>query len=79
MVFTPDIFNYNSPMSPGPYMIVRNPSAGKSLHIFTEVLDVKNKAAVHQVGADKSKRKAIRAGSMLWSRITNSRGHTKIN
>ena len=52
-------------MSPGPPMIVKKCSAIKSLCIFTEVLDVKKKTNVLQVGAAKSKRKAILAGSML--------------
>ena len=65
MVSNPEIFIDNSPMSPGPPMISKMRSARKSLPIFTEALDVKNKTAVRRVGADKSKREAIRAGSML--------------
>ena len=42
-------------------------------------MDVKNKTAVRRVGAVESKRKAIRAGSMLCSSVPKSRGHTKIN
>ena len=41
MVSTPEIFTDNSPMSPGPPMIVKIFSARKSLCLFTEVLDVK--------------------------------------
>ena len=66
MVSTPDKFIDNSPMSPGPPMIVKNYSARKSLRLFTEFLDVKKKTAICQVGAAKLKRKAIGAGSMLW-------------
>ena len=79
MVSTPEIFTYNSPMSPCPYVAVKNTSSIKSLHIFTGVLDVKQKTAVRQVCAAKSKRKATIAGSMLCSIIPNRRGHTKIN
>ena len=43
MVSTPEIFTDNSPMSPGPPMILRNHIARKSIYLFTEVLDVKNK------------------------------------
>ena len=53
LVSNPDIFTYNSPMSTGPCVAVINPSARKSLRQFTEFLDVKNKTAVHQVGAAK--------------------------
>ena len=40
---------------------------------------MQKKAAVHRVYAAKSKRKATRAGSMLWSSIPNTKGHKKIN
>ena len=79
MVSTPDIFIYNSPMSHGPPTIVKKFSARKSLRIFTEVLDVKNKTYVRWVGAAKSKHKPIIAGSMLWSSIPRSKVHTKIS
>ena len=46
MVSTPDIFTDSSPMSPGPPMIVKKTSARKSLHLFIEVLDIKNKNSV---------------------------------
>ena len=59
-----EIFTDNIPMSPGPYVTVKNPSAKKSLRLFTELFDVKNKSAVRQVGGSKSKRKSIRSGSM---------------
>ena len=72
-------FTDNSPMSPGPPIIVKKCSARKSLRLFTEVLDVKKKAAVRRVGAARSKNKATRAGSMSWSRIKKRKVHTKIN
>ena len=37
------------------------------------------KTSVLRLSAAKSKRKAIRAGYLLWQRISNRRGHTKIN
>ena len=79
MVSTPEIFTDNISMSPRPYVTFRNPSAWKSLRIFTEVWGVKKKTAVLRVGAVKSKRKSIRELSMLFSTITNRRGHIKIN
>ena len=65
MVSTPEIFTENSQMTPAPSMTARKPRAGKPLPIFTEVLDVKNKTDVRQVGTAKSKRNKIRSGSML--------------
>ena len=75
MVSTPERFTDNSKISSGPSMTVTNTSARKSLCLFTEVLGVKNKTALLQVGADKSKRKAIISGSVLWSIIKNSKGY----
>ena len=60
-------------------MTVKNTSAGKPLGQFTELMDVKKKNAVFRLGADKSKHKAIRSGSILWSSIPKRQGHTKIN
>ena len=53
MVSTPEIFTENIPIPHGPPVTVRNPSARKSLHLFTEVLDVKNKTIVYLFGAVK--------------------------
>ena len=47
MVSTTDRFTYNSPMSHRTTMIVKACSARKSLCLFTEVLDAKNRTAVH--------------------------------
>ena len=58
-------------------MIIINPSARKSLCLFTEVLYVKNKTDVRQLGAAKSESKAIRAGIILWSSIPKRKGHKK--
>ena len=55
VVSTPEIFTKNSPMSPGPSVTFKNPSARKSIRLFTEVFDVKNKTVVRRVGADKLK------------------------
>ena len=79
MVSTPERFTDNSRMSPGITIIFKNCSARKAFHLFTEVLDVKKKTDGLRVGAAKSKRKAIIAGSMLWSSIPKRKVHTKIN
>ena len=77
MVSTPEIFTGNSPMSPGPSVTNSNPSVGKSLCIFTEVLAFKKKNAIHQVGDSESKHKEIISGSVLCSSIPNKKRHTK--
>ena len=79
MVSNPDRFTDNGTLSPGPSVTVINPSARKSLRIFTEVLDFKKNTYVFRVGAAKSKSKATRAGSVLWSSIPKRKVHTKIN
>ena len=66
MVSNTERFTDNIPISPEPPMIVKKCSARKSLRLFTEVLDVKDKTSVRQVGAIKPNCKAIREGSMLW-------------
>ena len=60
-------------------MTVKTPMARKPLRHFTEVLDVKHKTAICRLGAAKSKRKSIRAGTMLCCSIKKRRGHNKIN
>ena len=42
---------------------VKKPSTRKSLCLFTNILYVKNKTDIRQVGAAKSKRRAIKAGT----------------
>ena len=59
MVYTPEGFNDNSPISPLASTPVNKPRAMKSLCLFTNILDVRNKTATRRVGADKSKNKAI--------------------
>ena len=66
MVSIPDGFTVNSPMSHGLYATVKKSSARKPLHQFTELLCVKQKAAIRSLVAAKLKRKAIRKFSMLY-------------
>ena len=53
MVFTPKGFTDNSTISPMTSTPVNTLSARKSLYIFTNILDVKNKTADRQVRAAK--------------------------
>ena len=67
MVSTPELFTYDSPISPMTSTPVNKTSARKSLCLFTNILDVKNKNATCRVGASKSKRKAIKYGTTPWA------------
>ena len=59
--------------------IVKKPSASKSLRLFTNIFDVKNRTSIRYVGAAKSKRKAIKAGCGLWTNKTKRKRHSKTN
>ena len=67
MVYNPEEFTDNSPIYPRTSTPVKKPSARKSLCMFTNVLEVKKKTTYRRVGADKSKRKAIKFGNTPWS------------
>ena len=56
MVSTPELFTYDSPISPMTSTPVNKTSARKSLCLFTNILQVKNKTAARRVGTAKSKR-----------------------
>ena len=71
MVSTPDRFTDKNPISLSPYMTGKNHIARKYFRKFSKVLDVKPKTSFLMLGASKTKYKAIRVGSMLWSNITN--------
>ena len=45
---------------------VNKPSFIKSLCLFTNILDVKNKTVIYRFRVDKSKHKAIKVGTTLW-------------
>ena len=56
----------------------KKPSARKSLCLFTNILDVKNKTAICRVGADKSKRKAFKYRTTPWSMKPNPKGNPEL-
>ena len=58
---------------------VKKPSAGKSLCIFTNILDVKNKTAERCIVAEKPKRKSMKVGISLCTNETKRKGHSRIN
>ena len=79
MVSTPEIFTNDIPISSITSTPVKKPSAQKSLCLFTIILDVKKKTATCQVGAAKSKLKAIKFGNTLWALKQKRKGNPRIN
>ena len=57
---------------------VKKPRAQKSLCLFTNILDVK-KTSTRQVGAAKSKLKAIEYGTTPWELKQKRKGNSKID
>ena len=79
MVYTPEGFTDNSPISTMTLTPLKKPSSRKSLCLFTNILDMKNKTATRQVGASKSKRKEIKYGNTLRVLEKKRKGNSKIN
>ena len=67
MVSTTEGFTYNSPRSPMTPTTLKETSARKLLCIFTNILDVKKKTSIRQVGTAKSKGKEIKAENTPWA------------
>ena len=70
MIPTTEGFADNSPRSPMTPTPVKKPGVIKSLCLFTNILYVKNKTAISQVGSAKSKRKGVKEGTTLWEMKT---------
>ena len=64
MVSTSEGFSNNSPRPPMTQLKLNKPIARKSLCLFTNLLDVKNRTTIRQVRDAKSKRKAIKVGTI---------------
>ena len=79
MVSTPEGFTNNIPIYPMTPTPVKKPSAGKSMCLLNNILDVKNKIATHQVRAAKSKRKLIKYQTTPWSLKPKQEVNSKIN
>ena len=77
MVSTSEGLTYNIPISVGTLVTMNNKSAINSLIQFLVLLYVKQKTAVHRLGADKNKPKEISMGSALWSSFHKRRKHKK--
>ena len=79
MVYTAEGFTNNSPRYTMTQTPVNKSSARKSLCLFTNILDVKNKTAARIVGASKSNRKSIKSVTTLWSLKPKQKLNSKIN
>ena len=79
MVSTPEVFTDNGPMPSVQSIPIKQLSARKQIHQFTETLDVKPTTDLRWLCADKSKRKATIVGSMLWPSIPKQLIPNKIN
>ena len=79
MVSTPEGVTDNSPNFLMTSTPVKKPSAMKSLFLFAKILDVKPKTEKHRIVAAKSKLRAMKVGTSLWTRKTKLKEHSKIN
>ena len=70
MVSTLEGFTYNIPNVPMTSTPVKKPSARKSLCLFTNILDVKPKTEKRRIVAAKSKRRAMKVGTIQWTKKT---------
>ena len=78
MVSTPEGFIDDSHISPITSTPFNTPRARKSLRMFTNILDLKDKTATRLVGASKYKRKAIKYGNIPWALKQNRKVDSKI-
>ena len=69
----------NSPNVPMTSTPVKKTSARKSLCLFTNILNVKQKTAKRRIGATKYKCRAMKVCNSLCKNKTNIKGHSKIN
>ena len=67
MVSTTYEITDDSPSLPMTSTPVKKPSAGKSLCLFTNILDVKKKTEKRRIGSAKSKRRALKVCNSLWT------------
>ena len=78
MLSTPEGVTDKIPNVPMISTPVKKPSASKSLCFFTNILDVKQKTAKRHIVAAKSKCRAMKVGTSLWTNKVKLKGHSKI-
>ena len=79
MVSTPEEITDYSPSLPTTSTPVKKPSASKSLCLFPNMFDAKNKTSKRRVGAAKYKRISTKVGNILWNNKIKQKGHSEIN
>ena len=79
IISTPEVFTDGIPNLPMTSTPVKKPSAGRSLCIFTNILDVKPKTAKRRYVAAKSKLRSMKVGNSLRIKKTKRKGYSKIN
>ena len=67
MVSTPEEVTYVSTSLRITQTTVKKPSARKSLYLFTNIFDVKNRTAIRHVESTKSKHRVVKVGNSLWT------------
>ena len=79
MISTTEGFTDNGPRSSMKPTLDKKPSARKSLCLFTNILDVKNKTSGCRVRDAKSNHKPIKARNTPWVLKPKRKGNSKIN
>ena len=77
VVSTKEGVTYNSPNMDMTKTPVKKPSASKSLCLFTNILDNKEKTEKRGILDTKSKRRAMKVGTSLWTK--GEKSDSKIN
>ena len=78
MVSTPEVFidnSHNLPMTSTP---VKKPISGKSLCLFNNIFDVKNKRGKRRIVDEKSKHRAMKVGTSQWTKKIKRKGIQKL-
>ena len=78
MVSNPEEITYDSPSLHMTQTTLKT-SASKSLCLFTNIFDVKNKIAKLRIEAAKSKRRSRKFGNSLWTNKIKLKVHSKIS
>ena len=79
MVSTLEGVTYNRPNVPLTSTPVNKPSARKSMCLFTNIFNVKNRIANHCILDAKSKRRAMKVSTSQWTKKLKRQGYSKIN
>ena len=75
MVSTPEGVTDKSPNVPMTSTLVKKPSSGKSLCLFTNILDVKPKTEKRRIVDAKSRRRTMKVGTSQWTKGKKLKGN----